>query len=71
VDIDVRCLKDSQEGYIAKLTLFPDRYYWKQDVPTEDTHWYRFQEAVKEHQEAGIKLLRPLFEQMWVDIDTA
>ena len=71
VDIDVRGLKDSHHGYLAKLTLFEDRYSWKQEVPKEDTHWYRFQEAVKEHQEAGIRLLSPLFEQMGVDINNA
>ena len=71
MDIDVRGLRDSHQGFRAKLTLFPDRYYWKPNVAKEDTHWYRFQEAVKEHQEAGIRLLRPLFQQMGVDIDTA
>jgi len=71
VDIDVRGLKDSHEGFRAKLTLFEDRYYWKKDVSKEDTHWYRFQEAIKEHRKAGAKLLEPVFRLMGVDITTA
>jgi hypothetical protein len=68
VDIDVRGLKDSHKPYWSELTLFPDRYYWKRDVTKEDTHWYRFQEAVKEHQEAGIRLLEPVFRGMGVEL---
>ena len=71
VDIDVRGLRDSHQPYWSELTLFQDRYYWKRGVSKEDTHWYRFQEAVKEHREAGVRLLRPLFEQMGVDINSA
>ena len=52
------------------MILFPDRYYWKKDISMEDTHWYRFQKTIKEHQEAGIRLLRPLFEQMGMDINS-
>jgi len=71
VDIDVRGLRDSHKPYWSELTLFRDRYYWKQEITKEDTHWYRFQEAVKEHQEAGVRLLSPIFEQMGVDINSA
>ena len=71
MDIEVRGLRDFHQGFRTKLILFPDRCYRKQDVAKEDTHLYRFREAVKERQEARIELLRPLFEQMGVDIDSA
>mgnify|MGYP000406165619 CR=1 FL=1 len=68
VDIDVRGLQDSHQPYWSELTLFQDRYYWKQGMEKEATHWFRFQEAVKEHQEAGIKLLEPVFRGMGVEL---
>jgi len=42
--------------------------YWREDVVPEETDWFRFQEAVKEHQRAAMKLLDPLFKRMGVDL---
>ena len=56
---------------MAQLTLFEDRYYWKRAISKEDTHWYRFQEAIKEHRKAGAELMEPVFRWMGVDITTA
>jgi len=50
IEQKVRWFKDSQDGILAKFTIFKDQYWWKEDVNKEDTHWFKFQEAVKEHQ---------------------
>ena len=50
IEQEVLGLEDSQDGILAKFTIFKDQYWWKEDVNKEDTHWFKFQEAVKEHQ---------------------
>ncbi|MEJ2406672.1 MAG: hypothetical protein P8171_20735 [Candidatus Thiodiazotropha sp.] len=64
----VRGLRDPGEGLAALFTLFPDSYTFREDVDHEQTHWFRFQEAVKEHERTALDLLEPLFGQMAVDI---
>jgi hypothetical protein len=68
VDTETQGLEDSHEGIWSALTLFEDKYFWKEGVDREDTHWYRFQEAVKEHEREGIKLLSPLFRRMGINL---
>jgi hypothetical protein len=41
---------------------------WREDVAPEETDWYRFQEAVKEHQQLGMVCIEPLFRRMGVDL---
>jgi hypothetical protein len=50
IEHKIRWFKDSQDGILARFTIFKDQYRWKEDVNKEDTHWFKFQEAVKEHQ---------------------
>ncbi|MFP4588287.1 MAG: DUF6765 family protein [Desulfohalobiaceae bacterium] len=71
IETDVQGLKDSHQGLISKLTLFEDKYFWKEVVNQEETHWFKFQEAVKEHEKLGLKLLRPIFAKMKIDLDRA
>lgn len=42
--------------------LFWKKYYWKKDK--EQTKWFQFQEAVKEHQKVMLNLLKPIFDEM-------
>jgi hypothetical protein len=41
---------------------------WREDVALEKTDWYRFQEAVKEHQQLAMDRIEPLFKRMDVDL---
>lgn len=68
IEIDVEGLEDSHEGLKAKATIFEDKYYWKNGVAKEDTNWFKFQQAVKEHEKTGINLLKPRFDKMKMDI---
>ena len=67
----VRGMKDSHEGLKEKLTIFKDEYYWHDEDNKENTNWFRFQEAVKDHQRASVKLLSSTFKKMGVDLSTS
>lgn len=64
----VNGLRDPGEGIAALFTLFPDSYRFRPELEPEETHWYAFQEAVKDHERAALDLLEPTFRQMGVDI---
>ena len=64
----VRGARDSENSIGAMMTLFKDEHYWREDVEKEQTHWYRFQEAVKEHEIFGLKVLTPTFQKMGYDL---
>jgi hypothetical protein len=51
-------------------TIFKDKYSWKKSIKKQATHWYKFQEAVKEHEKFGVKLLSPVFKKMDVNLLT-
>ena len=53
---------------MSMLTILKDKFYWREDVKKEETDWYRFQEAVKEHQKVGMDLVKPIFDKMEVDL---
>jgi hypothetical protein len=63
VDTKVRGLPDT---ILPSLTIFKDEHTWK--GPKETTRWYRFQEAVKAHQDLCMGLLKEIFDQMGVDL---
>lgn len=69
IEAEIHGLEDSHEGIKSKFTLFEDKYFWKEDGSKEESDWYKFQEAVKEHEKAGLKLLQPIFKKMKIDID--
>ncbi len=61
-------LQDSHDGLRSRLTVFSDKYFWKEGVDHAETHWLRFQEAVKAHERFGLELLGPLFAKMGIDL---
>jgi len=68
VKTDVRGLRDSVDGVLSNFTLFKDNHYWREDRNKESTHWFRFQEAVKDHERNALNHMEPLFKQMDVNI---
>lgn len=65
IEVDVKGLEDSyREGVRSALTFLPDKRTWR--VKKEDTDWYKFQEAVKEHQAFMRPALNQLFLQMGI-----
>jgi hypothetical protein len=69
IDIKVRGLKDSDSGLLSMFTTMHDKLYWKEGVDRETTHWFRFQESVKAHQELAMKDLDILYrEKMGLDL---
>ncbi len=59
IEKKVRFLKD-----FIDLPFFKDEHHWRNPAKKEETDWYKFQEAIKEHERACIKLLSPIFEKM-------
>ena len=54
---DVRGLRDRSDFTLARLDPFQDHYTWADRTAYQDTHWYRFQEAVKAHQDVAWEIL--------------
>lgn len=68
IDTKVIGLRDNSIPHI--MTIFKDKYSWKKSIKKQQTHWYKFQEAVKEHEKFGVKLLSPVFKKMDVNLLT-
>ena len=68
IDTKVRGLKDSESGLLSMFTMLRDKLYWKEETDKEKTHWYRFQEAVKEHQGKAMEDLDQLFARMGINL---
>lgn len=68
IDHEIHGLEDSEKGIMSRVTLFKDRYWWKQGQTKEETHWYRFQEAVKAHQAEALGPINERFQTMGVNI---
>jgi len=60
--------KDAMEGNFLELVCDGCWNVWKMGVDVEKTDWYRFQEAVKDHQAQAMTQLDPLFARMGVDL---
>lgn len=67
-ETEVRGIRDAKNGLGSTFCLFKDRYFWREEVEKETTHWFRFQEAVKAHQRDAMRLLMPRFEKMGIDL---
>ncbi|MBN2440122.1 MAG: hypothetical protein JXJ04_02210 [Spirochaetales bacterium] len=61
VDIHVKGLKDKPVKF-GQSSFIPDVYTMKENF--ESSHWYKFQEAVKEHQAYAKEKIKPRIEQM-------
>jgi hypothetical protein len=46
-------------------------HWWKTDKPKEETHWYWFQQAAKQHERFALDILSPLFAQIGVNLARA
>jgi len=57
VDTSVRGLRDRGKSPLARLDPFKDSYRWKDRENCRQTHWRRFQEAVKSHQNETWQIL--------------
>ena len=57
VNEDVRGLRDRGDTFLARLDPLTDTYTWKDHENYKQTHWYRFQEAVKKHQNETWEIL--------------
>lgn len=68
IETKVRGLRDNKNGLLSKFTLFRDEYYWREEVEQEQTDWFRFQQAVRDHQAVGMKKIAPIYEQMNIDL---
>lgn len=64
----VRGLKDSRNEVFLKLIILKDKYYWKKDIEKEDTDWFKFQEAIKDHQAEVLPLVNNVCKLMGMDI---
>ncbi|KAF0123133.1 MAG: cytoplasmic protein [bacterium] len=64
IETETRGLRDTHDGIMAHFTLFQDKHYWKEGIIKEETKWFRFQRAVKQHEKFGIKQLSPVFAEM-------
>ncbi len=71
IDEKIHGMKDSLEGLPAKFTIFRDEYFWHDEENRENTDWYRFSEAVKEHEQFAIKVLTPTFRKIGINLAVA
>jgi len=68
IETHVKGLRDSKEDLRALFTIFKDKHYWR-DAKNKDRYkWYKFQEAVKDHERLAIGLLGERFKNMGLDI---
>jgi len=58
VETDVKGLPDFWDA----ITIFPDKHLWKTGY--KQKHWFRFQQAVKKHQEVAENLLLQHYKQI-------
>lgn len=68
VETKTRGLKDPCDGIKNKFYVFKDNYYWRDGTEYEKTKWYKFQQAVKEHERLALLELSGIFDQMGNDI---
>ena len=47
---------------------YEKKYVWKDRAKKADSHWYRFQEAAKEHMICATDILRPVFAQAGIHV---
>ncbi|MFT5701283.1 MAG: hypothetical protein ACI8ZB_004174 [Desulforhopalus sp.] len=63
-----RWREEAMEGSFLELLTDNCWYAWREEVSFQNTNWYRFQEAIKEHQTMAMQNLKPTFSQMGVDL---
>lgn len=63
-----RWKNDAMEGNLLEFVCDGCWNVWREDVDVEKTDWYKFQEAVKEHQALAMTHLEPIYARMGVDL---
>ncbi len=58
VNEKVRGLRDRSEANHLGIKVFEDEYSWKDVSTYKESDWYRFQEAIKKHQETVLDILQ-------------
>jgi len=57
INREVLGLEDPDDEFLSKFTVFKDLYWWKRGIIKEDTDWFKFQEAIKDHQTESLPLI--------------
>lgn len=58
VNENVRGLRDRSDFFLTRWDPLTDIYTWKDRKNYKDTHWHRFQQAVKQHQDETWTILK-------------
>jgi len=58
VNEDVRGLRNRSNFFFARIDPIHDQYTWKDRETLLDSHWHRFQQAVKAHQDQALGTLK-------------
>jgi hypothetical protein len=53
----IRGLRDRSDQFLTRYDPFTDVYTWKKPRKYKETNWYKFQEAVKNHQNTAWEIL--------------
>ena len=59
---EVVCFKDSSNFLLSKFIIFKDKYWWTKSK--ENADWFKFQEAIKEHQVVALIPISKIIEHM-------
>ena len=68
IDRKVVGLEDPHNEFLDRFTVLKDEYWWKKEVEKEQTHWFRFQEAVKGHQAFALTPINEKFKYMGIKV---
>lgn len=60
-------LKDSANELLSQFTVFKDEYWWRNGIKKENTDWFKFQEAIKEHQIVALTAINSMCKYMEID----
>ena len=58
-----RAFKYRHNLFAKIFSIIKDKYFWQENVNIEESSWFKFQEAVKQHQFETIALLQERFEE--------
>lgn len=53
--------KDARGKFTSWFRIFKDKYYWKENIIRESTDWFKFQEAIKDHQADVLPLINDIY----------
>lgn len=68
IEQKVMGLKDSDNELLSKFTIFKDEYWWKDGIKKENTNWFKFQEAIKDHQTVALIPIYDICKYMRLDM---